>query len=293
MAVKRLVILSGVSGAGKSTALKAFEDMGFFCVDNLPAQLIPDFSKFLLDAPKPSAQYALLVDCRGENFLPLVVRAVDSLKAAGVEVKLFYLDCQDEVAIRRYRETRRPHPLLVGNRPTVGTIAEAIEQEREILAPFRQIAQTTIDTTGYSPHDLRRVLEGALAHTRHLEIVLTSFGFKNALPLDSDLVIDVRFLPNPYFVQELTELTGLDPKVKEYVLSNQVTQDFLERYTKLLEFLVPHYEKEGKRYLTIAVGCTGGKHRSVVITECLAENLKKFGYQSTIRHRDIHGSKAW
>lgn len=293
MAAKRLVILSGISGAGKSTALKAFEDMGFFCVDNLPAELIPDFSRLLLGGTQASAQYALLVDCRGENFVPLVKKAVDSLKGAGVEVKLFYLDCQDEVAIRRYRETRRPHPLLFGNRPTVGTIAEAIEKERELLYPFRQIATTVIDTTGYSPHDLRRVLEGAMSHVSHLEIVVTSFGFKNGLPHDADLVIDVRFLPNPYFVEDLCDLTGLEQPVRDYVIKHEATQSFLTHYESLLAFLVPHYEKEGKRYLTIAVGCTGGKHRSVVIAQCIADDLTEKGYRCVVRHRDIHGSKSW
>jgi len=302
-----LVVITGVSGSGKSTALNALEDIGFLCVDNLPAPLIDGFVDFLLGLPKGWSEstqqglslghalpeegrgkrrFALRVDCRGENSWAEVGRAIERLEKAGTQVSLLFFDCQDDVLIRRFRETRRPHPLILAQR-SVATIAEALKRERELLADFRLHASRIIDTTQFSPHELRRVLEDLIGHERTLQLVFLSFGFKYGIPHDADLVADVRFLPNPYFVAELKSSTGEDQAVWDYVMASKDSGEFLSRYSSLLEFLIPRYQLEGKRYLTVAVGCTGGRHRSVVMTEALAKRLDVNGVETSVRHRDI------
>ena len=301
MAKERLVIITGVSGSGKSTALDALEDLGFFCIDNLPAPLITGLVDFLIKlqvGPAPDGSsgtgsfapsyrdVALLVDCRDENSFPKVQHAIERLQAAGVDVSLLFFESSDEVIIRRFQETRRPHPLLIIG-GSVHSVQEAVQKERELLADFRDIAATVLDTSTYSPHDLRRSIENYIGHERALEIVLLSFGFKYGVPHDADLVVDVRFLPNPHFVPGLRQLTGVDKKVEDYVFSSEDSQEFLLKYRELLKFLIPHYQKEGKRYLTIGVGCTGGKHRSVAVSRRLEEGLGASGLKIKVRHRDI------
>lgn len=306
MQANRLVIITGMSGSGKSLALDVLEDMGYFCVDNLPAPLISQFVDFLVDIPKewgrvsqeagPSDansatsatgwRFALQVDCRDENSFPSVSRAIDRLRETGSEVSLFFFDCFDEILAQRYRETRRPHPLLISN-SGLKTLPEAFAKERELLSDFRGVANRIIDTTSFSPHDLRRVVEGFFRHESKLEITVSSFGFKFGVPHDVDLLIDVRFLANPHFVPGMRESTGFDESVQNFIFKSPDAQEFFSRYLSLLEFLLPRYQQEGKRYLSIAVGCTGGRHRSVAIALRLASELEAKGYSVSTRHRDI------
>lgn len=302
MAKPKLVIISGISGSGKSVALNAFEDLGYFCVDNLPPPLVTHFADLLCQRSSPgtkivekewlssehqqAAEFALLVDCRGEKSFPYIWAAVEKLSTFGVEVSLLFFDCQDEVVIRRYRETRRPHPLILsGSSPT--TIAEALAEERALLSAFRENAARVIDTTHCSPHDLRRVIEEYCEEKTSLQVNLMSFGFKHGVPYDADLVMDVRFLPNPHFVAELRALTGENQEVFDYVMQSEETSEFLDKYINLIEFLLPRYAHEGKRYLTIGVGCTGGHHRSVAIVRKLEELFKADKIRVSVRHRDI------
>lgn len=300
MQASDLIILSGVSGSGKSTALNALEDMGYFCIDNLPAPLIPQFVDFLLntgvDAEQSDAgtaasaggarNFALQVNFRGDSFVPIVRASVERLTKEGVTVSLLFFDCQDEVILRRFRETRRPHPLMLA-RHTVATVSEALAKERELLADLRENASRIIDTSGFTPHDLRRAMEEIFGHERRLSVEIVSFGFKYGVPHDADLVVDVRFLPNPHFVDELSAKTGEEEDVQDYVFGTGEGREFLSRYSDLLCFLIPRYQLEGKRYLTVAVGCTGGRHRSVAVALALAERLKDLDLDLTLRHRDI------
>lgn len=307
-----LVLLTGMSGSGKSTALKAFEDMGYFCVDNLPAPLMSHFVDFLLKIPDgwaesgnifhsgrhPSGQhssgehafgqwkFALLVDCRDSTVFPLVADGVERLRSVGTEVTLFFFECFDDVLVQRFRETRRPHPMMLMD-DSLRTISDALARERELLAPFRGAATRIVDTTAFSPHDLRRVLEGLFRHESTLDVTVLSFGFKYGVPYDADLVVDVRFLPNPHFVHGLREHTGREPVVRDFVLQSSDSQAFLARYFALLEFLLPRYHHEGKRSVTVGVGCTGGRHRSVALAEELSCRIGQLGYRSTVRHRDL------
>lgn len=281
--------------------------MGYFCVHNLPAQLITGFAEFLAALPEPLSEeqtqadseagcvrsghyretrFALLLDCRGENFFPAVRSSADRLRQAGAEVSLLFFDCQDEVIIRRFRETRRPHPLLLAGH-SVATISEALAKERELLADFRAAAARVIDTSSYTVHDLRRVMEGLYGHETKLLVEVLSFGYKYGVPHDADLLIDVRFLPNPFFVPGLGDLTGEDSAVRDYVFATGEADEFLQHYRDLLEFLIPRYRTEGKRYLTIGIGCTGGRHRSVALGLALAQRLKHPTIDVRVRHRDI------
>jgi UPF0042 nucleotide-binding protein len=299
-----LVIISGVSGSGKSTAIKAFEDSGYLAVDNLPVPLIEHFVDYLLNLPPAQAgsvgslqhttpaaiagqrKFALLIDCRDATAFPIIRRAVERLRGAGVAASLLFFDCQDEVVIRRFRETRRPHPLLIGS-SLVKTIGAALVRERELLASFRENADVIFDTSAYTVHDLRREIERYCGSEAELELYITSFGFKYGAPIEADLVLDVRFLKNPHFDTELRAKTGLDQEVVDYVSEDPGTAEVIARYGDLLTFLVPRYKAEGKRYLTIAIGCTGGRHRSVAIAETLAARLQSASIASTVIHRDI------
>jgi RNase adapter protein RapZ len=298
----RLVIISGISGSGKSTVLNAFEDMGFYCVDNLPVPLFAHFADLLCGssvsgAPEKdvvlpgtwitSKLFALLINLDEQRSFLQVRGAVERMRAAGVEVSLLFLDCQDEVIIRRYSETRRPHPLLVGTHSPL-TIEEALTKERELLSGLREAATRVIDTTSYTPHGLRQVVEEYCQHHNHLEITLVSFGYKYGVPHDADLVVDVRFLANPYFVRDLRPLTGLEKSVADYVFQSQDAEEFVHRYLHLLEYLIPKYQEEGKRYLTIGIGCTGGRHRSIALTMRIKSELEARGFSLTVRHRDIN-----
>ncbi|HVN82843.1 MAG TPA: RNase adapter RapZ [Terriglobia bacterium] len=279
------VIITGLSGSGKGTVLKAFEDMGYFCVDNLPVDLILKFAELCSRAGADIKRAAIVVDVReGAEFskLPRVVR---KLKKSGLGVCLVYLEASDESLIRRYSETRRPHP-LTHDRP----IGVALREERERLASIQQLADTVIDTTRFNVHELRRYIADKF-HTESfnepLLISIISFGFKFGIPLEADLVFDVRFLPNPNFVKTLKDRTGQDKEVVAYIKSFPQTHEFLKRLSDLLLFLVPNYMIEGKSYLSIAVGCTGGRHRSVMIGNEIHRLMAAHGYKAKVLHREL------
>jgi RNase adapter protein RapZ len=280
---KELVIVTGISGAGKASALKAFEDLGYHCVDNLPLELLPDFAG-LVSKSAEVERAAIVVDVReGATLdrLPDILKSIRKL----LHTRVVFLDSQDAVLVRRYSETRRPHPL--GRSETVW---RSIVEERQVLDPIRNVADTLIDTSNFNVHELRADILARFGHdqeTRRLLVSCLSFGFKNGVPLDADMVFDVRFLPNPHFVPEFRKKTGLDPKVAAYVRGFPQTTEFLDRVTKLMLYLLPHYIEEGKSYLTVAFGCTGGQHRSVMMAEEIAKRLEKAGYQVKALHRDI------
>lgn len=283
---KELVIVTGISGAGKASALKAFEDLGFHCVDNLPLELLPDFAG-LISTSTETDKAAIVVDVReGPTLdrLPQILKQVRKL----LPTRVAFLDCQDAVLVRRYSETRRPHPLS-----KTDTVSRSIVEERQLLDPIRNVADTLIDTSDFNVHQLRAHIQARFGQENGAERLLVSclsFGFKNGVPLDADLVFDVRFLPNPHFVPEFRNKTGLDPKVADYVRGFPQTGEFLDKVTELMLYLLPHYVEEGKSYLTVAFGCTGGQHRSVMMVEEMARRLKKAGYVVKALHRDIKSS---
>jgi UPF0042 nucleotide-binding protein len=280
---KELVIVTGISGAGKASALKTFEDLGFHCVDNLPLELLPDFA-VLVGKSADVEKAAIVVDVReGQTIdrLPEILKRVRKLLAT----RVVFLDCQDAVLVRRYSETRRPHPLGKSE-----TVWRSIVEERQLLDPIRNVADTLIDTSNFNVHELRAHIQARFGHedkTQQLLVSCLSFGFKNGVPLDADMVFDVRFLPNPHFVPEFRKLTGLDPRVAAYVRGFPQSKEFLKRVTDLMLYLLPHYVQEGKSYLTVAFGCTGGQHRSVMLAEEMCKRLKKAGYQVKAIHRDM------
>ena len=266
-----IVVVTGMSGAGRTSALRVLEDLGFFCVDNLPPKLAPAVVKEIT-AGGELDRIGFGVDVRTGNFLEGAGSALDELSASGHDVEVLFLDCADDALVRRYSETRRPHPLAPG-----GDVMEAINRERERLSPLRVRAKHVIDTSRLSVHDLRRQLVEHIAREGErpqMRIRFVSFGFKFGLPVDADLVFDVRFLPNPHFVPELKPLTGLDAPVADYVLAAIETRELIEDVTRLLDRTIPRYEREGKAYLTVAIGCTGGRHRSVAIVEDLARTFR-------------------
>lgn len=280
---KQLVIVTGISGAGKASALKAFEDLGFHCVDNLPLELLPDFAA-LVSASADVQRAAIVVDVREGATLDRLPEILKGVRKQ-LETRVVFLDAQDAVLVRRYSETRRPHPL-----GRTETVSRSIVEERQLLDPIRNVADTLIDTSRFNVHELRADILarfGQEDETKRLLVSCLSFGFKNGVPLDADMVFDVRFLPNPHFVPEFRKKTGLDPKVAAYVRSFEQTNEFLDRVTELMLYLLPHYVSEGKSYLTVAFGCTGGQHRSVMMAEEIGKRLAKAGYQVKALHRDI------
>ncbi len=280
---KELVIVTGISGAGKASALKAFEDLGYHCVDNLPLELLPDFAG-LVSASAEVERAAIVVDVREGATLDRLPEVLKSIRKL-LRTRVVFLDAQDSVLVRRFSETRRPHPL--GRSETVW---RSIVEERQLLDPIRNVADTLIDTSNFNVHELRGDILARFGHekeAKRLLISCLSFGFKNGVPLDADMVFDVRFLPNPHFVPEFRKKTGLDPKVAAYVRRFPQTSEFLDRVTKLMLYLLPHYVEEGKSYLTVAFGCTGGQHRSVMMAEEVGGRLQKAGYQVKALHRDI------
>lgn len=280
-----LVIITGMSGAGKTLALRALEDMGYFCVDNLPPSLIPKFAELCSRAREKITRIAMVVDVRGGEFFGDISRSLEELDGMGIRPLIVFLDADDETLVRRFKETRRRHPLS----PREG-ILDGIRLEREMLKEIRGRAHLVMDTSSLSPQTFRRYLADKLSVDSKLQtlvIAVTSFGYKHGLPMDADLVFDVRFLPNPYYVEELKPLSGLDEPVKRYVLGSTLSGRFLSRLKSFLDFLVPQYVTEGKSHLTIAVGCTGGRHRSVVIACCLEEHFKAQGRTVVVEHRDI------
>ena len=284
---RQLVILTGLSGSGKGSVLNTFEDLGFYCVDNLPVKLIPTFSELYVEGVEIE-RAALLVDAReGEQIdkLPTIYRKLSAEQPA----TLVFVEASDEVLKRRFSETRRPHPLSHG-----GSIAEGIAAERHRMAPIRRLADVIIDTSKFTVHDLRQFIIDKFQRpgSRPLLVSVVSFGFRYGIPSDADLVFDVRFLPNPHFVPKLRPFSGKDPKVARYIRSFPQTGEFLRRIESLLAYLIPLYIREGKSYLTVALGCTGGRHRSVALAEVIRRYLQKKKYSAKVVHRDIDKSVA-
>ncbi|HKV26364.1 MAG TPA: RNase adapter RapZ [Candidatus Acidoferrum sp.] len=280
---RQLVILTGLSGSGKSTVLKAFEDMGFYCVDNLPVELIPIFAELHAAGEGDFARAALLVDAREGAQLEKLPPLLKHLRRDH-PITLVFIDATDDALLRRYSETRRPHPL--GKELSV---RESLHHERSIMEPIRKLADVVIDSTQFNVHELRQFVTERFRNPdkRPMLVSFVSFGYKFGVPSDSDLVFDVRFLPNPHFVSGLRRFTGKDPKVRKYIRCFPQTAEFLRRIEGLLIYLIPHYIHEGKSYLTIAIGCTGGKHRSVMLAEELRKSLGKRGFSTRVIHRDI------
>ncbi len=278
-----LVILTGLSGAGKASALKAFEDLGFYAVDNMPVALLAHFAELVAHS-RDIRRAALVVDVREGQSLekfPAILREIRRT----LPTTLLFLEASRAALLARYSETRRPHPL--GREESV---TGALHEERRLLEPIRKVADVVIDTTKFNVHELRAYIQHKFVHEsdgKSLLISSVSFGYKRGVPLDADLVFDVRFLPNPHFVPEFRNLTGKDPKVEQYIVGFPQTREFLDRVTDLLLFLLPHYINEGKSYLTLAFGCTGGQHRSVMIAEEVARRLARQGYQVKTGHRDM------
>jgi UPF0042 nucleotide-binding protein len=279
-----LVIITGVSGSGKLTALKAFEDSGFYAVDNLPISLVPKFADLTHDS-KSRNRAALVVDIREGEDLKQFPKMYRDLKRR-LSSTLLFLDADDEVLQRRFSETRRPHPL--GSETTVLT---SIRDERDQLAPIRALADLSIDTSKLNVHELRRLITAKFQESqdaKKIVIYVNSFGFRNGVPADSDLVFDVRFLPNPNYIPEFKKLSGRHPSVARYILAFPQTLEFINRISELLIYLLPHYIREGKSYLTISFGCTGGQHRSVLIAKEIQKRLSKAGFAVKVTHRDVH-----
>jgi UPF0042 nucleotide-binding protein len=282
---RELVILTGLSGAGKASALKAFEDLGFYSVDNLPLDLIPRFADLVAKSAEIT-HAALVVDVREGIRLQGFPQQLAKVRKV-LPTRVVFLEAAEESLIRRFSETRRPHPLGGGE-----TVTSSIRAERKRLDPVRNVADIILDTTRFNVHELRAHINAQFSHgegksERNLTITVNSFGFKNGVPTDADLVFDVRFLPNPHFIPEFRKLTGKHPKVAKYVRQFPQTQEFLDKVTEMLTFLLPHYIHEGKSYLTIGIGCTGGQHRSVMIAEELKKRLAGAGYRAKSSHRDM------
>ena len=281
------VIISGLSGAGKSKAASFMEDMDFFCVDNLPAPLIPKFAELGMAGSGEYDRVVLVTDVRGGTNFDALFRALDDLKAMKCAYRILFMDASDEVIIKRYKETRRSHPLG----EECDSLEEAIELERKMLAPLRERAEYIIDTSNLSTAklkgELRRLFARGGSTEGRMEVRVSSFGFKHGVPMEADLVFDVRFLPNPYSVADLRPLTGLDERVRDYVFSSPQTGEFMDRLEEFVGWLLPRYEEEGKTALVIAVGCTGGHHRSVAVAHALAERLRKNGGPVAESHRDM------
>lgn len=286
----RLVIVTGLSGAGKSQVLKSLEDLGFFCVDNLPPAFIPKMAELSVQSEGKISQVALGVDLRGGEFFDSTLKALTELEEGGFPYQILFLEAADEALVRRYKETRRRHPLA-----PQGRVLEGIREERERLQALRGRASTLIDTSDLTPSQLREKVVEMFTGDRQLQrliVTVVSFGFKFGLPMDADLVFDVRFLPNPHYVEELREHNGRHPAVREYVERWPVTRRFERRLISLMLFLLPQYINEGKTQLAIGIGCTGGKHRSVVIAENLAAALRERGYSVLTEHRDANRPEA-
>ena len=280
-----IIIVTGLSGSGKSVAIRALEDNGFFCIDNLPALLIPKFIDLCQGYHEEIKRIAFGVDLRGGQFLGSWPDILADMRRAGHHVQVLFFDASDEVLLRRFSETRRPHPM--GGRDP---IQEGIVRERKALEGMRELADRVIDTSDINVHQLNREMEETFCESsgsRRMSVFLLSFGYKYGIPHGTDIILDVRFLPNPHFVSALRDKTGLDREVEDYVLKNEETRGFLDRLDALLEFTLPLYEREGKSSLTLALGCTGGRHRSVVLVEELQKRLVHGKLRLSVKHRDI------
>lgn len=281
-----ILILTGQSGSGKSTAMRAAEDAGYFCVDNLPVALLEDLVSLCSHHTDTNrTRLALVMDLRERQFLQTAPKLVPALKAKGHRVRVVFLAAQQDVVLRRYSQTRRLHPLDGG-----GGLREAVVAEQALLEPLREMADEVIDTSRLTPHGLRAsIIErvGGAASAGAMRVTVLSFGFKNGVPSEADMVLDVRFLPNPFFVPELSAHSGMQPAVADYVLQKPDAKAFLSHADNFLRFLLPHYQAEGKRYFTLGIGCTGGRHRSVAIAAQLTEQLCEAGFAAELRHRDM------
>jgi UPF0042 nucleotide-binding protein len=280
----RIVIITGLSGSGKTNVVRALEDIGWFCVDNLPTALIPRFADLIRGSDELSRS-ALVVDIREREFLRQFPHALRQLRGKNVEVSLLFLEASDKALLRRFSETRRPHPLAI-NQPVI----EGIREEREALRPIRKMADLILDTSDFTVHQLRAYIRehyDLRAGGSPMVVSVMSFGYKYGVPSEADLVFDCRFLPNPNFVRSLKPLTGRDPAVVRYMKRQPDTEEFLKRMDSFLGYVLPRYVREGKSYLTIGIGCTGGRHRSVMLTHALAQRLEGRGYAVRTRHRDL------
>ena len=280
-----LIIVTGMSGAGKSQAVKVLEDIGYFCIDNLPPVLIPKFAELCVKGGERVRHVALIADIRGGQFFDAMSQALQELRKQGVSYEIVFMEASDKVLINRYKETRRVHPLALH-----GRISQGIAEERKRLATLREQADFIIDTSSLKTSQLRDILRKRYALNtgrKGLTVTVVSFGFKHGMPIDADIVDDVRFLPNPYYVEEYRHKSGRVPVVRDYVQSFQVTQTFKEKWFDMIDFLLPNYEREGKSQLVIAVGCTGGMHRGVCMAEEMYRHLKETGVDVSIEHRDL------
>jgi len=281
----KIIIITGLSGSGKSIAISAFEDAGFYCVDNMPVALLPKFLELPIESDSEITGLAFVMDLREKSFLSGYSSVFDSLKKKGHKFKILFLEANEETLLKRYSQTRRHHPLSQDK-----SLLDGIRIEQEQLKELKIAADKIIDTSRYNVHDLKSVINDIAQQSKNfapMRINILSFGFKYGTPHDASLIMDVRFLANPHFVPELKAFDGKNRKIKNYVLNNDKAPRFLKKYLDLLDYLIPLYEKEAKTYLTIAVGCTGGRHRSVTIAEALFEHINKPGRQIIITHRDI------
>ena len=280
-----VIIVTGMSGAGKSTAINCLEDMGYYCVDNLPPTLIPNFVELVVDRKQHNDKVVLGIDIRGGTLFDDLFSSLDVLKKRGFKYQIIYFDCENDMLVKRYKETRRLHPLARNER-----IIEGVQKERELLAEVKERASHIVDTTHILPKHIKDLLYDMYTNRtqfKSLMITVLVFGFKYGVPIDADLVFDVRFIPNPYYDQNLRPLTGNEGPVRDYVMQQDITQPFLEKLEDMIGFLIPEYCKEGKNQLVVGIGCTGGKHRSVVVGNRLYEYLKNMGHAVTIEYRDI------
>jgi len=284
-----LIVITGLSGAGRTQAMQSLEDQGFFCVDNLPPSFLVKFAELCAQSRGKVSKAAIVCDLRGGEFFSSLIEALSNLEKEGFRLQVLFLDASDETLIRRYKESRRRHPLSPH-----GRVLDGIEAERRQLEELRIRADNIIDTSYLSSQELRSQVAELFCKDQGLgqmAVSVISFGFKYGSPMDADLVMDVRFLPNPYYVESLRELTGEDALVQEYVFGNLMAQEFMEKYLSLLEYILPNYVKEGKNHLVIGIGCTGGQHRSVAIAERVGQFLKERHYTISVKHRDAAKSK--
>lgn len=279
------VILTGMSGAGKSKAIKILEDIDYYCMDNLPPALLPNFAELCNNSTKQVKKVAVVADIRGGVFFDELFISLDILKDKGINYRILYLDSNDDELVKRYKEQRRPHPLSI-----TGRIIDGIQKERILLKEVKQKSDYIIDTSGMQLGRLKEEIQSIFVQgkfSHNLNVTVISFGYKHGIPLDSDLVFDVRFLPNPFYISELKESTGNDVAVQNYVMGFETTVIFIKKIVKLLTFLMPEYKKEGKSNIVISIGCTGGKHRSVTIANKISEIFKDKNYRVLLTHRDI------
>ncbi len=278
-----ILIITGLSGAGKTEVINSLEDAGYYCVDNLPPILLNKFIELSFQSDGKINRVALVIDVRGGEFFHDLNNSLGELKGENIPFEIVFLEASDEVLVRRFKESRRRHPLGEGR------LLENIQAERQILEEIRGRANLVIDTSNLSPRDLKRKLDSLYTGVAvdRFSVNISSFGYKIGIPLDSDIIIDVRFIPNPFYDPVMKNMTGYDAKVRDFVLESPITQSFIRRFNNLLKFLIPHYINEGKTNLEVAIGCTGGQHRSVVLTEYMGRQIRKMGYNVHIRHRDV------